>query len=131
MGTVTGFASLLFRRLITGVSTFSYSTVSGWLAPVYPLALILLPALGGALVGWLTTRWAPEARGPGIPEVMEAVALHRGHIRARAAAAKALAASICIGTGGSAGREGPIAHIGSSLGSTIGRLLRLPDRFPR
>jgi chloride channel protein, CIC family len=127
VGVSTGLAALLFRYLIDAIGAFSYDFLAPRLGAIAPLHLLVLPALGGGLVGLLTTYAARETRGPGIPEVMEAVALHGGYIRSRVAVVKALAASLCIGTGGSAGREGPIAHIGSSLGSTVGRFLHLPE----
>jgi CIC family chloride channel protein len=87
---------------------------------------LLLPALGGLLVGPLVWRFAREARGHGVPEVMAAVALRGGVIRPRVVAVKALASAISIGSGGSVGREGPIVQIGSALGSTLGQLMRVP-----
>jgi CIC family chloride channel protein len=89
--------------------------------------LPLIPMIGGLLVGPIVFRFAKEARGHGVPEVMNAVARLGGIIRPRVAAAKAVASAICIGSGGSAGREGPIVQIGSALGSTIGQYLRLSE----
>ena len=84
--------------------------------------------LGGLLVGPLVTRAAPEARGHGVPEVMEAVNRRGGRIRTRVASVKAIASALTIGSGGSAGREGPIVQIGSALGSTLARSFRMSDR---
>jgi CIC family chloride channel protein len=78
-------------------------------------------------VGLLIFYFAREAKGHGVPDVMEAVALRGGRIRPRVAVVKALASSVCIGTGGSVGREEPIAQIGSAIGSTVGQLLHLSD----
>lgn len=89
------------------------------------LAIALLPFIGGLIVGPLVAKYAPEAKGHGVPEVMEAIYLRRGDIRSRVAAVKILASSITIGSGGSAGREGPIAQIGAALGSIMGRLFKL------
>lgn len=86
---------------------------------------IAIPAAGGAVVGPLIYFFAREARGHGIPEVMKAVAIRGGVIRARIVGVKALASALSIGTGGSVGREGPIVQIGSAFGSTIGQKLRL------
>lgn len=83
--------------------------------------LLLAPAVGLVLVSWIVRRWAPEAKGHGVPEVQYAVRMLGGRIRARVAAVKAIASAINIGSGGSVGREGPIVQIGSSLGSTIGQ----------
>jgi CIC family chloride channel protein len=94
---------------------------------IYPFYLLIIPALGGAIFGPLIYRFAREAKGHGVPEVMEAVALRGGRIRPRVAVVKSLASAICIGTGGSVGREGPIAQIGSALGSAVGQLFRLSD----
>ena len=90
--------------------------------------LALLPALGGLVVGPLLWRFAREARGHGIPEVMEAVALSGGVMRWRAGAVKITASAISIGSGGSAGQEGPIVQIGAVLGSALGQVLRVPSR---
>jgi CIC family chloride channel protein len=87
---------------------------------------LLLPAAGGLIVGPLIYWFAREAKGHGVPEVMAAVALRGGVIRPRVVAIKALASAISIGSGGSVGREGPIVHIGSALGSALGQLLRVP-----
>ncbi len=70
---------------------------------------------------------AREARGHGVPEVMYAVARRGGRIAPQVAAVKALASALCIGGGGSVGREGPIVQIGSALGSTAGRLAKVPE----
>jgi len=93
-----------------------------------PALLILIPALGGLIVGPLVWFFAREARGHGVPEVMEAVALRGGVMRPRVALVKTLASALCIGSGGSVGREGPIVQIGSAIGSAIGQWLRVPAR---
>jgi CIC family chloride channel protein len=84
-----------------------------------------IPALGGLIVGPIVYLFAAEAKGHGVPEVMESVALRSGIIRKRVVFVKSLASAICIGTGGSVGREGPIVQIGSAIGSTLGQLLRI------
>jgi CIC family chloride channel protein len=89
--------------------------------------VILIPAVGGLLVGPLIYFFAREAKGHGVPEVMEAVAIKGGLIRPRVSVVKAFASSICIGSGGSVGREGPIVQIGASAGSTIGQWFKLSD----
>ena len=87
---------------------------------------LVIPAFGGLIVGPLIYFFAREAKGHGVPEVMAAVALRGGVIRRRIVAVKALASAICIGTGGSVGREGPIVQIASAMGSSIGQLLKVP-----
>jgi CIC family chloride channel protein len=89
--------------------------------------VVLVPALGGLVYGPLVDRFAREARGHGVPEVMLAVAERGGRIRPRVALVKALASAFCIGSGGSVGREGPIVQIGSALGSGFGQVIRVPD----
>ncbi len=90
---------------------------------------LAIPTVGGLGVGFIVRYFAPEARGHGVPEVMEAVAVRGGIIRKRVAAAKAVASALSIGTGGSTGREGPIIQIGAAIGSTIGRYVGLnPQR---
>ncbi len=91
--------------------------------------IILIPALGGLIVGPLIYFFAREAKGHGVPEVMIAVAKNGGRIRPRVALVKILASAITIGTGGSVGREGPIVQIGATFGSTIGQRLKLPDNW--
>ena len=89
---------------------------------------LLAPALGGVVVGPLVYFFAQEAKGHGVPEVMESIVVHGGVIRPRVVVVKALASAITIGSGGSVGREGPIVQIGSALGSTIGQVLGVSTR---
>lgn len=89
---------------------------------------VLMPVLGGLLYGPLIYRFAREARGHGVPEVMIAVAEHGGRIRPQISVVKALASALCIGVGGSVGREGPIVQIGSALASSLGQWLRMPEQ---
>jgi CIC family chloride channel protein len=89
--------------------------------------VILAPVVAGLLYGPLVYFFAKEARGHGVPEVMYAVARRGGRIAPQVAAVKALASALCIGGGGSVGREGPIVQIGSALGSTLGRVVRVSD----
>jgi CIC family chloride channel protein len=89
---------------------------------------IAAPSTGGLLCGMIIHYFAREAKGHGVPEVMEAVALRGGRIRPRVVIAKMLASAICIASGGSVGREGPIVQIGSAFGSTVGQWLRIDER---
>jgi chloride channel protein, CIC family len=89
---------------------------------------LVAPALGGLVVGPLVYFVAREAKGHGVPEVMESIILRGGAIRPRVVIVKALASAISIGSGGSVGREGPIVQIGAALGSTIGQMLHLSAR---
>ncbi|MFC1879133.1 chloride channel protein [Chloroflexota bacterium] len=127
VGIGAGLGAVVFRVLIDAVNDLAFDKIAGIFGGFSPIYLLIIPVLGGAVYGPLIYRFAREAKGHGVPEVMEAVALHGGRIRPRVAIVKSLASAICIGTGGSVGREGPIAQIGSALGSTIGQWLNLSD----
>ncbi len=131
VGVGAGLGAVFFWQLIAMVQWLAYGGLGGLLAGITPLQLLIIPAIGGAIVGPLVYFYAREAKGHGVPEVMEAVALRGGRIRPRVAIVKSLASSICIGTGGSVGREGPIVQIGSALGSTVGQALKLSDERVR
>lgn len=126
VGASTGLASVFFVKLIFAIQDFSYGTISGHFTFLGKWIYVVIPVIGGLLVGPLIL-FAQEAKGHGVPEVMQALILRGGRIRARVAAAKIVASALCIGTGGSAGREGPIIQVGSALGSSIGQVLRLSD----
>ncbi len=89
--------------------------------------LLIIPVVGGALDGPLIYRFAREARGHGVPEVMIAVAENGGRIRPQVSVVKAFASALCIAAGGSVGREGPIVQIGSALASSAGQVVRVPE----
>ena len=90
-------------------------------------AFVVIPVLGGLLYGPLIQRFAREARGHGVPEVMLAVAENGGRIRPPVTVVKAFASALCIGTGGSVGREGPIVQVGSAMASTLGQAVRMSE----
>lgn len=136
VGLGAGLGAVLFRYLILWFTlAFSghadYSASGGDPDPLLPqlgrFFVVLAPVVGGLVYGPLVARFAPEARGHGVPEVMLAVAQSGGRIRPQVAVVKSLASALCIGSGGSVGREGPIVQIGSALGSTFGQVLRLPE----
>jgi len=127
IGILSGYGAVLFRFVIQGAQYAFYQNTEDILTfvstvPVY--CLIGLPALGGLVVGLLVRFGAREAKGHGVPEVMEAVSLSGGRIRKRVALVKIIASAVCIGSGGSVGREGPIVQIGSSIGSSISQILK-------
>ncbi len=95
------------------------------LRPTHRWLLLVVPTLGGLVSGWLVFRFAPEAEGHGTDAVIRAYHREQGRIRPRVALVKTLASSITIGTGGSAGKEGPIAQIGATLGAYVGDRFRL------
>src|SRR6202034_58420 len=88
--------------------------------------VILVPILGAVAVTFLVSNFAPEARGHGVPEVMDAIYYKGGVIRPVVALVKSLASAIAIGSGAAVGREGPIIQIGSALGSTLGQIVAMP-----
>lgn len=92
---------------------------------------LLIPALGGLIISPIIYYGAREAKGHGVPEIMESLIFQGGRMRNRVVAIKALASSICIGSGGSVGREGPIVQISSSLASSVGKLFRIRERGMR
>jgi CIC family chloride channel protein len=131
VGIAAGLGAVAFRELISQFHNLFFNggeRVFGSLGTYY---VILLPMIGGLFVGLLVHFFAREAKGHGVPEVMAAVAAKGGRIRARVVIVKTLASSICIGSGGSVGREGPIVQIGSAIGSSIGQWLKLPDDWLR
>ena len=135
-GIVAGLGAVFFRDLISVVhnlfflGTVSFSYNANQHTPPGPWGpwIILVPVVGAAGVTFLVTRFAPEAKGHGVPEVMDSVHYGKGMIRPVVAVIKSLASALCIGTGGSVGREGPIVQIGSSFGSMIGQALRMTPK---
>jgi chloride channel protein, CIC family len=136
VGVGSGLGAIGFRYLIKGFTWLFTGhqelgahphPVSPWLPGVGVACVVIAPVVGGLIYGPLVARFAPEARGHGVPEVMLAVARGGGRIRPQVSLVKALASALCIGSGGSVGREGPIVQIGSALGSTVGQLARLPE----
>jgi CIC family chloride channel protein len=131
VGLGAGGGAILFRWLIDTTTYLAFTGGRSVLPFLGAYYVILIPAIGGLFVGPMIYFFAREAKGHGVPEVMEAVALRGGRIRPIVVVVKSLASSICIGTGGSVGREGPIVQIGSALGSTVGQWLKLSDERVR
>ena len=127
VGVGAGLGAVAFRWLMDSITKLSFIAIPSALGFLGRYYVVVVPAIGGLIVGPLTYFFAREAKGHGVPEVMEAVALRGGRIRPVVGLVKALASAICIGTGGSVGREGPIVQIGSAWGSTIGQWLHFSD----
>lgn len=133
VGLVAGFASVLFKFMI------HFFQKLFWRAPNIIEAVgsqrafwtILIPTAGGLLIAPFIYYGAREAKGHGVPEIMEALIFRGGRIRNRVAVIKALASSICIGSGGSTGREGPIVQISASIASSLGQFFRINERAMR
>jgi len=127
VGAFTGLAAVIFIRLISFIHNYCYNDIAGQLPGLGRFWIIIIPVLGALLGGPIISWFASEAKGHGVPEVMQALILRGGRIRPRVAIAKIVASAFCIGSGGSAGREGPIVQVGSTIASSIGQLLRLSD----
>lgn len=136
VGAGAGAGAIVFRYMIEGVTHLltghnDYSALGHADNPFVPELgiwfVVLAPIVGGLIYGPLVSRFAPEARGHGVPEVMYAVNRLSGRMRPQVPVVKSLASAICIGSGGSVGREGPIVQIGSALGSVLGQLVRVSE----
>jgi CIC family chloride channel protein len=133
VGVVTGFGAVAFRALIGCIhnglflGTFSFHYDANVFTPAGPwgVFVIAVPVIGALVVTFLVSTFAPEARGHGVPEVMDAIYYKGGYIRPVVAVVKSLASAIAIGSGAAVGREGPIIQIGSALGSTLGQVVRM------
>lgn len=146
IGALVGGGAILFELALEGARFGLLDALAGYRPPVStgdtqvwgatntpfrPWVLALLP-VGGGLIGGVLIYWfAPEAEGHGTDAVIDAYHRRRGQIRARVPVVKALASAIALGSGGSAGREGPVAQIGAGIGSTVARVLRLGTRQRR
>jgi CIC family chloride channel protein len=136
VGVGSGLGAAAFRELIyfftwvfTGHETFGEQGHAQSLHLVFLgiFFVLVVPSIAGALYGPLIQRFAREARGHGVPEVMLAVTENGGRIRPQVTVVKALASALCIGGGGSVGREGPIVQIGSAFASTLGQRVRMSE----
>ncbi|HUB36454.1 MAG TPA: chloride channel protein [Solirubrobacteraceae bacterium] len=140
VGAGAGLGAVVFRYMIIGFTELftghrDYSAAGHAYNPHVPglgiWFVVLVPVLGGLIYGPLVSRFAPEARGHGVPEVMYAVNRLGGRMRPQVPVVKSLASAVCIGAGGSVGREGPIVQIGSALGSLAGQALGLSESHLR
>ncbi len=143
VGVVAGVGAILFYIATQATSDIALGWVVGykpephpsghtplsWLpegtAPLRPWLFLVVPTLGGLLSGWLVFRFAPEAEGHGTDSVIDAYHRKEGYMRPRVPMVKIIASALTIGSGGSGGREGPIAQIGAGFGSILAGLLRL------
>jgi len=134
VGLVGGFGAVFFRALIGlvhnllffGHLSIFYDTSLFTPPSAWGTLVILVPVVGSLGVTFIVNTFAPEARGHGVPEVMDAIYYQRGVIRPIVAVAKSLASALAIGSGAAIGREGPIIQIGSAMGSTLGQVIAMP-----
>src|SRR5690606_20505163 len=121
--------ALLFRKLLDGMRMVFFDGLgTGFQHFVGPLYPILVLALGGLIVGLATHYLTAASGGQGVSEILLAVTYRGGRIPPLSTVVKALMAAVTIGSGGSAGREGPILQIGAAIGSALSNFFRLPDR---
>lgn len=136
IGAVAGGGAWVFRTLIAlfhnlfflGDFSFDYVATEHTQPSPFGAWLILVPPAVAIVVAWMVKTFAPEAKGHGVPEVMDAIHYHDAKIRPQVVVVKALASALSIGSGGSAGREGPIIQIGAAMGSTVGQIIAMPVR---
>ncbi len=145
VGIFAGLGAILFEELLKHTLHLALNLPTGYLEPVKGLQprmiesmaqtrtwlYLLIPTLGGLGAGLLVFLLAPEAEGHGTDAMIEAFHHAGGFMRKRVAPIKVLASALTIGSGGSAGKEGPIAQIGAALGSILAGLMRLPARDRR
>ena len=136
VGVISGFGAVVFRAMIAGFHNLLFlgrwsldyeanihtapSPMGAW--------IILAPPLGAIGVAFLVKTFAPEAKGHGVPEVIDAIYHKDGRIRPIVAVIKSVASALSIGSGGSVGREGPIIQVGAAFGSTLGQWIAMPAR---
>ncbi len=136
VGIIGGIGAWAFRMLIglvhnilfLGQFAFHYDANLHTPAGPWGPGIIFAPVAGGIVVAWLVKNFAPEAKGHGVPEVMDAIYYNQGLIRPRVAIVKSIASAISIGSGCAVGREGPIIQIGSAFGSMLGQIFSMPAR---
>jgi CIC family chloride channel protein len=134
-GVVVGLAAVGFRWVINLIERLAFlgrfdataKEANEFFVSPWGWAVLLVPFLGGLAVGFIRKAW-PESRQRGVAEVMAAVQARGGHLRARSSWGHAIISAVTVGTGGSTGREGPIAYIGASLGSSVARRFNLTLR---
>jgi chloride channel protein, CIC family len=127
VGAVTALGAIIFIWLLGQINDLAQAVTDRY----GPISMLAFMTVAGVIVGFLIDRFAAEAKGHGVPEVMEAIALRGGRIRPQVAAVKVMASAITIGSGGSAGREGPIVQVGSAFGSTLGQALNFSEEHLR
>jgi len=133
VGIGAGLASIGFKFMIKGFQELFWrsSSILSTVSTIPWYVIILIPTLGGVLISPIIFYGAQEAKGHGVPEIMESLVLRGGRIKARIVVIKALVSSICIGSGGSVGREGPIVQVSSAMASSLCRLCRVKEKGMR
>ncbi|NOX90367.1 MAG: chloride channel protein [Calditrichaeota bacterium] len=130
VGVLTGFGAYLLNIIVDAVHflLFEQAGFSIFTSGLSNYLRIIYPAIGGLAVGLLAYYFSPEVKGHGIPSVMDAVANKGGYIRKRVAVLTSINSGTTIGSGGSAGKEGPIVQIGAAIGSSIGQFFHVSQK---
>lgn len=134
IGVVTGALAVGFRYLLLYATDLIWGNAFDPIGDAHSLNwywVVLFPILGGVIIGPIIAHFAPETRGAGVPEVIEAVVAREGAIRHRTTLFKLFSTVISIGSGASVGREGPVVHIGSSVGSSLAQVIGLSVEWRR
>ncbi|MGD0231019.1 MAG: chloride channel protein [Syntrophorhabdales bacterium] len=142
IGVVSGLGAIVFNfLLLTGTRFFTHDLIvmilRGALSETFlglPLSrwmMLWIPALGGLISGLIVFNFAPEAEGHGTDAMIDSFHRKKGVIRRRVPIIKTIASAITIGSGGSAGKEGPIAQIGAGFGSFLASVMKVSDRERR
>ena len=128
VGIVAGFSSIALKELVDGFEDLFFGDLGSALTDAAGgWAILLVPVIVVAPVIWLITRYAPETRGHGVPEVMRSVETQGGRVPLRTPIVKGIASALTIGGGGSVGREGPIVQVAAGFASALGRITRQPQ----
>ncbi len=128
IGVGAGLGAVIFIKSISLVQALLFGQGRDTLSFMGNWFVVVIPVLGGLVVGPLIYFFAPEAKGHGVPEVMTAMETRGGRIRPIVIVIKAVGSAITIGSGGSVGREGPIVQIGAAIGSVLGQRFHLSKR---
>ena len=134
VGIIAGYAAIGFKYLIGFLQNISFHqkidfNLSSPLTNSWDWLIIFVPAIGLGLASIIIWRFAKEAKGHGVPEVIESILLHGGRMRKRVVFVKAITSALTIAFGGSVGREGPIVQIGSAAGSTLGQFFKVRQKY--
>ncbi|USN98815.1 MAG: chloride channel protein [Phycisphaeraceae bacterium] len=127
IGTVTAFGAIGFAELLRRIEHWTSESRADsalWILPAIPM-------VGALLSGIMIYLWAREAKGHGVPQVLKALIQRNGQIPLRVGIVKVFASIFTVGSGGSAGTEGPIIQIGATAGSVLCRVLSIPREHMR
>lgn len=125
LGIISGFIGVLFKYLVELSKQFFFEGSKVTFNKFYPYYIPLIPAIGGILAGIIIFKYSPESRASGIPHVIASSEVGKGEIKPRVIWAKIVATSLSLGTGNSAGKEGPVTQVGAAIGSFLAKIFNL------